>query len=372
MTQFASLRRQFYTLVLLLALTYAGTVALWVAWFTPRTLLFADLQLQRLQLQPLDPDRLPADVSVTVLGPNGSRDTLQRVPWELGERFFTRTGSARLLDGRTVELKVRAPRGIALLVDGVSLTRVSCLGLLLAAFTVVGARLGEELLASRLERFRAALRARRPLPNPSDRDLQPVVATFNQMLARLQEREDDLQHSVAEVEAARRHKAWTLLTVSHDLRTPLTVLTARHPEAHGPAQELLQRVERILEWSRLQTGRLEFHWEEFELQEALEQAFTDPLPCLEATGPVLIRSDFHWLRRFLEGLLARYTVRQIALREGVCRVLGEPRTNPEEQDGPLSSALTRGECEKLGELLSLRLTWLPDGFELRWDSGGPS
>ncbi|HHT9159618.1 MAG TPA: ammonium transporter, partial [Candidatus Brocadiaceae bacterium] len=107
---------------------------------------------------------------------------------------------------------------------------------------------------------------------------------------RVTERTDELQKANIALEKANRLKSEFLATMSHELRTPLNsiigfaevlkdevvgTLRAEQKEylddIHGSGQHLLNMINSILDLSKIEAGKLELHYEEFPVKEAINE-----------------------------------------------------------------------------------------------------
>ncbi|MBI2470848.1 MAG: ammonium transporter [Planctomycetes bacterium] len=104
------------------------------------------------------------------------------------------------------------------------------------------------------------------------------------------ERTDELQKANIALEKANRLKSEFLATMSHELRTPLNsiigfaevlkdevvgTLSTEQKEylsdIHGSGQHLLNMINSILDLSKIEAGKLELHYEEFPVKEAVNE-----------------------------------------------------------------------------------------------------
>jgi len=107
---------------------------------------------------------------------------------------------------------------------------------------------------------------------------------------RVAERTDELQKANIALEKANRLKSEFLATMSHELRTPLNsiigfaevlkdevvgTISAEQKEylsdIHGSGQHLLNMINSILDLSKIEAGKLELHYEEFPVKEAVNE-----------------------------------------------------------------------------------------------------
>ncbi|OHB41004.1 MAG: hypothetical protein A2069_06570 [Planctomycetes bacterium GWB2_41_19] len=107
---------------------------------------------------------------------------------------------------------------------------------------------------------------------------------------RVAERTDELQKANIALEKANRLKSEFLATMSHELRTPLNsiigfaevlkdevvgTISAEQKEylsdIHGSGQHLLNMINSILDLSKIEAGKLELHYEEFPVKEAINE-----------------------------------------------------------------------------------------------------
>ena len=164
-------------------------------------------------------------------------------------------------------------------------------------------------------------------------EVADLARAFNQMAARLQQRERELTENNAELERANRLKTLFLANVSHELRTPLTSIIgfsqALEDGMHGPlsppqravlekirrnASALLAHINDLLDVTRIEAGRMELTLERVSLPECIESAWSAVEPQLVARGlrfvpempeeDLEVRGDFNRLRQVFVNLLS--------------------------------------------------------------------
>jgi signal transduction histidine kinase len=117
-------------------------------------------------------------------------------------------------------------------------------------------------------------------------EIGQLAASFNEMAARLRERDEKLAVAHQRVVRASQLKSEFLATVSHEIRTPMNgivgmadLLTATHltPEQaeyshviRGSADALLRIINDILDLSKIEAGRIELQCEQFCLQTVVD------------------------------------------------------------------------------------------------------
>lgn len=128
-----------------------------------------------------------------------------------------------------------------------------------------------------------------------------LVRTFNSMLAQIQKRDQELERSRIEAEAANRAKDEFLAVVSHELRTPLSPVLAwarmlrsgqLNPERTARALEVIERnvksqaqlIEDLLDVSRIITGKLLLDVHPLDVASVVEAAVESVRPTAEIKG----------------------------------------------------------------------------------------
>ena len=138
------------------------------------------------------------------------------------------------------------------------------------------------VLMRRAEAGEVGLRA--PLSGP--RDITDMATAFNKMMAVLEEREAELQHSRDRALHTAQLKARFAATVSHEVRTPLNGVVGmldllrdmpldKSPRecvdvAWNSAHALMELINGILDFSKLEAGKLELEEINFDLRELVE------------------------------------------------------------------------------------------------------
>lgn len=139
-----------------------------------------------------------------------------------------------------------------------------------------------------------------PLRLNVDREFNSLMQNFNAMQAAIKSREDELKQKnemfrakIEEVNEANRLKSQFLANMSHELRTPLNSIigfTARVLKKSGEslpplqkenleivkdeAQHLLELINDLLDYSKIEAGKMEIHLEAFSLAEVIEEVRT--------------------------------------------------------------------------------------------------
>lgn len=301
----------------MLSALYVLYVATRLTEFSPRSLELGDMELQRVQallerFLARSPSADPATLLRREPGFSGGwknsagqvewfQQAPQRLRWAGWKRQLEWTPPGRR---RALVLRFEAPRGLIWLLDRQGLQRLARSGLTLCLLATLGVACVSQLFADRLRRL--SLLPEAPAPG-TDPDVAPVERAFLLAAQQLAASRSAQRAALAEAAAGERHKAQVLSTISHDLRTPLTVVLARLADTDPLRQvctRLLARLERVLESARLESGRVGLHLEEFEWGEVLESALGRVEGVqLQGDPSRLLRSDFRWLRRLLQCLL---------------------------------------------------------------------
>jgi signal transduction histidine kinase len=164
-------------------------------------------------------------------------------------------------------------------------------------------------------------------------DLGELALQLTERKRQLESLLDTLTQALEQAELASRFKTSLLRLVSHELRTPLGALqlqlerlsSAHHGTLNDPQQQLIVRMRRsltrltdtiqsLLEYARIESGRLELCVESFDLRELAQSVVDDFSPQAEAKGLRLelvatseeasFQSDSRLLRLVLVNLVA--------------------------------------------------------------------
>lgn len=173
-------------------------------------------------------------------------------------------------------------------------------------------------------------------------------------LARLQEYNHKLQHAIANAEEAVVAKGRFLAVMSHEIRTPLSgiigmsdwlledSLSERQQQQatliRQSAESLMNIVNSVLDFSRIEAGKLELHPESFELRGLVSQVFNSFSVLAQNKGlsldlevvancPTNFFSDRHRLRQILANLISnaiKFTPSgRVSLRVQVTSIRGD-------------------------------------------------
>jgi two-component system, NarL family, sensor histidine kinase BarA len=224
-------------------------------------------------------------------------------------------------------------------------TAAALLALTIVVLTTLalGWRLGQGLLALQQTAYavaqrRVESRVPRYLPGvywPLAQQINAVATTLGQMReahdqamqqttqhlrseqARLQGLVDDMRHAMAASQAESERQTALFANLSHELRTPLTGIlgyadllrrSALDPEQEQyldtldkSARGLLTMINDLLDWSRIEAGRLKLNEERFDLHEGIENVITLLAPLAYQKDLELVRIIDHDVPRWLSG-----------------------------------------------------------------------
>ena len=124
-----------------------------------------------------------------------------------------------------------------------------------------------------------------PIPESGRDELSDLSHEFNKMTARLGEAQDNLRVAMERAEEASRAKGDFLANMSHEIRTPMNAIVGitdltlgtelteeqRHYQllVEQSAQALLMLLNDILDYSKIEAGKLELERRDFDLRDAL-------------------------------------------------------------------------------------------------------
>ncbi len=151
------------------------------------------------------------------------------------------------------------------------------------------------------------------LPENDVRDEMGMLArAFNLMLQRLNAQWSELETSAKTAREASRAKSHFLANMSHEIRTPLNgvlgmleLLTATElgqrqrrfaDIAHRSAEELLELINEVLDYSKIEAGHLTLHCLDFDLRQMVEEVCEALAPRAHQKGlefVVRISPEFH-------------------------------------------------------------------------------
>lgn len=138
-----------------------------------------------------------------------------------------------------------------------------------------------------------------PILFKTDKELEVLIKRFNNMQSVIQSREEALKKvnetlkaQMAEVSEANKLKSQFLANMSHELRTPLNSIigfTTRVIKKSGDslpivqkenlaivkdeAQHLLELINNLLDYSKIEAGKMEIHIEPFSLSKVIEEVY---------------------------------------------------------------------------------------------------
>ncbi|MBY9077406.1 response regulator [Paenibacillus sp. HN-1] len=182
---------------------------------------------------------------------------------------------------------------------------------------------------------------REPIKLKTDKELGVVISHFNRMQAAIQSREvelkrknEALKEQMIEVNEANKLKSQFLANMSHELRTPLNSIigfTNRVIKKSGAdlpvvqrdnlvivrdeAVHLLELINSLLDYSKIEAGRMEIHPEPFDLLKVIQEVYImtqnlrddKPIQYLMETGDeasILVTSDRMKVKQILINLLS--------------------------------------------------------------------
>ena len=182
-----------------------------------------------------------------------------------------------------------------------------------------------------------------------------LIDGFNEMLAQIEVRDEELRVARDKAELANRSKSVFLANMSHELRTPLTAIIGYSeileddademgledflPDLHKiktAGKHLLGLINSILDLSKVESGKMELYIEDFDLQDLVAEVANTVTPLIEKNGNTLqieaeddvgnVSGDLTKTRQILFNLLSnasKFTERgRVRLEVGRQRVNG--------------------------------------------------
>ena len=247
-------------------------------------------------------------------------------PFEMQDREAKTLGYVRVVIAKTTQ-----DRLVTYLVGSNLLTTFTVAALLLVLVNLLASRLTQPLrdlsaLMRRAEAGEPGLRARAS----GSREMVEMAQAFNQMMTVLEQREGELTASRDDAVRTALMKAQFAATVSHEIRTPLngvigmlemlrTMTLPQRPrecidEAWSSARSLTELVDEILDFSKMDAGKLVLDHIDFDLRTQLERVIDMLAPAAREKGlsigylmaadvPELIHADVVRLRQVLVNLV---------------------------------------------------------------------
>ncbi len=133
-----------------------------------------------------------------------------------------------------------------------------------------------------------------------------LIDGFNEMLAQIEARDEELRVARDKAELANRSKSVFLANMSHELRTPLTAIIGYSEILEDDADEmgledflpdlrkikaagkhLLGLINSILDLSKVESGKMELYIESFDLKELVSEVASTVTPLMEKNGNAL-------------------------------------------------------------------------------------
>ena len=160
-----------------------------------------------------------------------------------------------------------------------------------------------------------------------------LVDGFNDMLAQIEARDEELRVARDRAELANRSKSVFLANMSHELRTPLTAIIGYSEileddademgledflpdlrKIKGAGKHLLGLINSILDLSKVESGKMELYIESFDLKELISEVASTVAPLMEKNGNALtvdatdslgsVKGDLTKTRQILFNLLS--------------------------------------------------------------------
>jgi signal transduction histidine kinase/CheY-like chemotaxis protein len=147
------------------------------------------------------------------------------------------------------------------------------------------------------------------VPESATADLSGLVASINKLLNATEEAQNDMLKARYEVESANKGKSLFIAKVSHELRTPIHSITGmlrillKQESAPGKRQyiqmaqdsalALLETINEILDFSKMQNGELSIEQESFSLTEVVRSTVEHLIPRFEEKQSLELCWDIH-------------------------------------------------------------------------------
>lgn len=147
--------------------------------------------------------------------------------------------------------------------------------------------------------------------------VQQTTARLKADQAHLQQMNSDMRRALLSAQAAAQTQSELFANLSHELRTPLTGImgyadllrrSSLDPEQEQyletldkSARGLLSMINDLLDWSRIEAGRLKLHEEQFEIHEVVEDVTTLLAPLAYQKDLELVRIVYHDVPTWLSG-----------------------------------------------------------------------
>jgi len=217
------------------------------------------------------------------------------------------------------------------------------------------------LLGSEVRRVDANLDGAADVSLPGSDELVRLASDINAMLARLRESQRELQRAKDSAESANRAKSVFLANMSHEIRTPMNAVmgmttllldTRLDDDQRDQAETirtscdaLLSIINDILDYSKIESGKLDLDSAPFILRECIESAMDLLTPAatekrlelgfhMASDVPEGIQGDETRLRQIVVNLLGN-AVKFTAKGEIEVSVTLEARSKPSEGNSPL-------------------------------------
>lgn len=221
------------------------------------------------------------------------------------------------LDMRYINLKTAEERtGLVIIVGGLLTVIVSTI---IALFTSLSVSKPVKMLIKASEDIREQ-NYQELIDLKTDKELDILIRHFRDMQAAIQSRENELNNKnqelkiqMVEVNEANKLKSQFLANMSHELRTPLNSIigfTNRVIKKSGDslpliqqenlnivlgeAHHLLELINSLLDYSKIEAGKMELHIEKFDLSKVMEEVYT--MTCTLSEGKKInYKQEFYTL-----------------------------------------------------------------------------